>query len=75
MKYQLQSGMPIPPRIKEKKYPFLDTMRIGDCVQVESWEDAIKIRDVMRKRGMNPVYRKIPNVGWRVWYVGDKDET
>ena len=73
MKFQLQSGNPVPPKRTEKKYPWLKGMRVGDNVLLETESDARKVRDVMRKNGMKYAVRKIDGKGWGVWYLGERD--
>mgnify|MGYP007059573264 CR=1 FL=1 len=71
MKAKIESNQPIPPRQKARKYLFLDLLSIGQNVLVETEEDAYKVRDAMRYRGMKYTWRK-SREGWRIWYIGDK---
>jgi len=71
--WYIETGIPIPPHPKGRKYHFLDTMQIGSNVLLPTEEDAYKIRDAMRYRKMKWSLRKTRE-GWRVWYTGDEDE-
>lgn len=66
----IESNQPIPANKKSKKYPFLDSLQVGQNVLLETEEDAYRVRDAMRYRGMKYAWRKTRD-GWRVWYIGD----
>jgi len=69
MKVIIETGRQIPPSPKARKYAFLDKLEVGQNVLLENEDDAIRVRDAMRFRGMANATRK-SREGWRIWYTG-----